>query len=299
MPTMPTIKSFSVGNGDMFYIRHGSSSFTIIDCFLNSENKDDIIDEIERERSGKSITRFISTHPDEDHYGGLHHLDDAINILNFYCVKNEATKLIQTEGFKRYCKLRDDNNKAFYLREGCRRKFLNMPGDSNDSSGLTVLWPKTSNSHYKEELAKAKEGTSFNNISIILRYSLKNGASALWMGDLEHEFMEKVKDDVSFEKTNILFMPHHGRKSGRLPKEWIDQIDPDVLIKGEANSKDSDYVSNPDRNKIHQNGAGDILMDLESGKVHFFVSNPEYCVDFLHNEGKFRSGYNYIGTLNL
>lgn len=283
----------------MFYIRHNSSNFTIIDCYLNSENKDSILQEINNEQRDRSIVRFISTHPDEDHIGGLNYLDDGIGILNFYCVRNEATKLIETEGFKRYRKLRDDREKAFYLYKGCRRKYMNEEGDSIGSSGLTVLWPKTNNSHYKDELTKAKEGTSFNNMSIILRYSLQNGASVVWMGDLETGFMEKIKEEVSFEKANILFMPHHGRKSGKLPTEWIEQIDPDVLIKGEANSKDSDYVSNPDHNKIHQNRAKDILMDLESGKVHFYVSGENYYVDFLDDEGKYRSGYNYIGTLNL
>ncbi len=29
---MSIVKSFSVGDGDMFYIEHNSDSFTIIDC---------------------------------------------------------------------------------------------------------------------------------------------------------------------------------------------------------------------------------------------------------------------------
>ncbi len=46
---MSIIKSFSVGNGDMFYIRHGSDNFTVIDCYLNDENtNDEIIDEIKK-----------------------------------------------------------------------------------------------------------------------------------------------------------------------------------------------------------------------------------------------------------
>ena len=36
---MSTIKSFSVGYGDMFFINHGSDNFTIIDCYLDDENK--------------------------------------------------------------------------------------------------------------------------------------------------------------------------------------------------------------------------------------------------------------------
>lgn len=65
------VKSLSVGNGDMFYIKHGSNNFTIIDCNMNEENQDNIIDEIMLEKKDKVITRFISTHPDEDHLKGL------------------------------------------------------------------------------------------------------------------------------------------------------------------------------------------------------------------------------------
>ena len=91
---MSIIKSFSVGEGDMFYIKHGSSNFTIIDCCLDDDNADAIIEEIELERKGKNITRFISTHPDEDHIHGLKYLDSILDIRNFYCVANKAAVLV-------------------------------------------------------------------------------------------------------------------------------------------------------------------------------------------------------------
>ena len=40
---MSVIKSFSVGDGDMFYINHGSDNFTIIDCCYEDENQRDIL----------------------------------------------------------------------------------------------------------------------------------------------------------------------------------------------------------------------------------------------------------------
>ena len=49
------IKSFSVGEGDMFYIKHNSSNFSIIDCCLDDDNKEEIVDEIISEFSGKDI----------------------------------------------------------------------------------------------------------------------------------------------------------------------------------------------------------------------------------------------------
>ena len=58
---MSVIKSFSVGNGDMFYIKHNSDNFTIIDCNLIDDVKEDILDEIDAQRDTKGIERFIRT----------------------------------------------------------------------------------------------------------------------------------------------------------------------------------------------------------------------------------------------
>jgi hypothetical protein len=49
---MVIVKSFSVGNGDMFYIKHGSDNFSIIDCCLTDENKKIIVNEIKNESKG-------------------------------------------------------------------------------------------------------------------------------------------------------------------------------------------------------------------------------------------------------
>lgn len=89
---MSVIKSFSVGDGDMFYIEHDSDNFTIIDCNLNHDCREKIMEEICRIGKGKGIMRFISTHPDEDHFHGIEYLDSKFEIFNFYCVKNETTK---------------------------------------------------------------------------------------------------------------------------------------------------------------------------------------------------------------
>ncbi len=89
---MSVVKSFAVGAGDMFYIKHNSDNFTIIDCDLNDGNQKEIIQEIKLESADKGISRFICTHPDEDHFGGIHLLDKAAPIVYFYVVKNKAIK---------------------------------------------------------------------------------------------------------------------------------------------------------------------------------------------------------------
>ena len=295
---MSIIKSIS--DGDMFYIKHGSSNFTIIDCNMDDTNRQKITDEIISESSDKDITRFISTHPDEDHIHGLKYLDDKIGILNFYCVKNEATKSDETDDFKKYCELRDSDKKAFYIYEGCSRRWMNQNDEEKKygSSGINILWPITDNEDYKAELLNAKEGKSPNNISPIIKYSLSNGVTVLWFGDLENSFMEKIKDTVELPKADIIFAPHHGRSSGKIPKEWMESISPKIVIIGEAPSEKINYLSN--YNTITQNTAGDIILDCESGIVDIYVSNENYSVKFLKNNKKSNAyGATYIGTLNV
>ena len=181
---MSVIKSHSVGNGDMFYVDHNSDNFTVIDCCLN--DNDAILDEIARLDKRSGITRFISTHPDEDHLRGLRRLDDRIKIVNFYCVQNDATKDDETDSFLRYCELRD-STKAFYIEKGCSRRWMNRSSDARSSSGINILWPDRSNTHFQDALKDANAGNSPNNISAIVEYS-KEGmkrAVAVWMGDLE------------------------------------------------------------------------------------------------------------------
>ncbi|WP_199805323.1 hypothetical protein [Bradyrhizobium pachyrhizi] len=214
---MTIIKSFAVGNGDTFYIRHASDNFTIIDCDLNDDNADTIIKELKEQSADKGITRFISTHPDDDHFGGIELLDAEMPILNFYVVENKVIKDDETQSFKHYCKLRDDNGKAFYIYKGCSRRWMNQDNDERGAAGISILWPDTSNARFKEALADGEAGISYNNMSAVIRYAMQGGASFLWLGDLETEFMESITDSIKLEKTTVVFAAHHGRKSGKIP----------------------------------------------------------------------------------
>lgn len=294
---MSIVKSFSVGEGDMFYIKHGNDNFTIIDCCMSDDNRDDIIKEIKSESMDKNIVRFISTHPDDDHIRGLSDLDDEMNLLNFYCVKNETTKPDKTIDFDKYCELRDDPEKAFCIRRGCSRKWMNTASEERGSAGINILWPDTSNEYYKEALKEAKEGASFNNISPIVQYGLTRGATLLWMGDLETDFMKNIKDEITMDSADILFAPHHGRDSGKVPKDWLDDMSPKLVIIGEAPSKHLNYYDGYDT--ITQNSAGDITLECDSGQTHIYVSCLNYSVDFLYDEDMPNTYGKYIGTLKV
>lgn len=292
---MSVIKSFSVGNGDMFYIRHGSDNFTIIDCNLEDDRKEEIMEEICESGKGKGIMRFISTHPDEDHFHGIEYFDSKYHIYNFYCVENEATKNDESTSFDYYCKLRDDASKAFYIYKGCKRRWMNESNEERDSSGISILWPDTENEDYKKQLEKAKKGENSNNISPIIKYSLEDGVTVLWFGDLESEFMEGITNAVSLPKADIVFAPHHGRSSGKLPSDWLSVINPKIIVIGEAEAEMLDYYKG--YNTITQNTAKDILFDCVEGKVHVYVSNKNYSVSYLSDEKlSNRTNEYYIGS---
>lgn len=295
---MSIVKSFSVGIGDMFYIKHNSSNFTIIDCYLQGGDKTKILNEIKGEKKSKQITRFISTHPDDDHIGGLKELDDAIDILNFYCVHNEATKNDTTADFDHYCFLRD-SSKAFHLHKDCTRCWMNKDDTEKKygSSGINILWPDTSNPVFKNALLKAKDGESPNNISPIIKYSLNNSATVLWMGDMETGFQEEIKNEVSWPtKVDILFAPHHGRDSGKIPESILKKMSPQIIIIGEADPEVLNYYKG--YNTITQNSAGDITFECITNKIHIRVASDTYSVDFLEDEKqKSSEDNNYIGTL--
>jgi beta-lactamase superfamily II metal-dependent hydrolase len=292
---MSIVKSFAVGQGDMFYVRHNSDNFTIIDCDLSEENADDIIEELKQQSAAKGITRFICTHPDEDHFGGIHLLDEAMPIANFYVVKNQAIKDAETVSFIRYRQLRD-GDKAFYIEKDCTRKWMNLGDEARGSSGVSILWPDTENPHFREALSACEVGEGYNNTSAVIRYALEDGASFLWLGDLETDFMESIADSIVLTKTTIVFASHHGRESGKIPDSWLEKLDPQIIVIGEAPSRHLHYYTG--YKTITQNSAGDITMDCVGDKVHIYVSNANYKRGDLDDEGQ-ATYPNYVGSLTV
>lgn len=303
---MSIVKSFSVGNGDMYFIKHNTDNFTIIDCCLDydnstSERETSILEELRSISNKKSITRFISTHPDEDHISGLKKLDEYISIPNFYRVDNDTHKKgEESEDFKHYKSLRDNSRISFSLEMGCRRKWMNWKDQERGSSGLSCLWPIVSNEKYLKALEKAQSGESPNNISPVIRYAIENSASFIWMGDLESEMQKEFLSYVEVPSTTVVFAPHHGRKSGRVPHELLRRLSPKIIVVGEAPSEDLHYYNG--YNTITQNSTGDIMFDVNNGIVDIFVSNSNYNrKDWMHvnvSHG-LHNGLHYLGSIEL
>jgi hypothetical protein len=189
---MNIVKSFSVGYGETFYIRHNTDNFTIIDCCLTEETKEQIVAELKREGDSKGIRRLFRPHPDEDHYRAIEYLDRKMPIHNFYCVQNKVNKDDETDSFTHYRSLRD-GSQAYYVSKGCTRRWMNISDNEREHAGIHILWPNTSNAYFKAALRDAEDGIAFNNISLVAKYCGGNNARMLWLGDLETEFMENIE----------------------------------------------------------------------------------------------------------
>ncbi len=316
---MSIVKSYSFPEGDirgdMFYIKHGSNNFTVIDCYLkdnDGENarKTEIIDEINRESEGR-ICRFISTHPDNDHIAGIESLDDNWKILNFYAVENSHPSDINDSSLTRYQLLLANNNCA--IKRGLTRKWLNdsdknSPND-NGSSGIYFHWPDLENEKFKAALELVAKAKHVNNICPIFTYCIENGAKYMWMGDLETEMQQAYYDEYksNIPHVDILFQPHHGRKSGAVPTKLLDALNPQLIIIGNAPSEHIDYGDS--RQTITQNIAGDLYFVNESNEVHIYtknmISNKPNCLKQKQGKGdltkkvngKIVVDWHYIGTL--
>ena len=93
---------------------------------------------------------------------------------------------------------------------------------------------------------------------------------------------------------DIVFAPHHGRDSGKIPVSILEEMDPKIVVIGEAQSKNLNYYGH--YNTITQNSAGSIYFECVKHWVHIFVGSSTYSVDFLEDEGA-ETYSNCLGSL--
>lgn len=308
---MSVVKSYSFPEGDvrgdMFYIKHTTDNFTIIDCYLkegdnSSCRKDEILAEIAEESKDKTLKRFISTHPHNDHILGIELLDAQEEIINFYAVANDIPANPDDDSLTKYIDLKATKNTP--LEEGLRRCWLNDSNNERGSSDITFLWPKkVAVKEFTDALENVKNGGNPNNISCVFKYSIEDGATYFWMGDMQtgmqEVFLREMKDKLG--PVDIFFHPHHGRKTSAPPNELLDILNPKIIVISNAPAEDLNY-DDPDRT-ITQNRAGDVVFVNEGDYVHVYTAN-EYdeapkCLKKLKDKKDCAKYGHYIGSLKM
>ena len=51
----------------------------------------------------------------------------------------------------------------------------------------------------------------------------------------------KIKNHVKWPEIDILFAPHHGRDSGKVPNDVLKKLNPSVIVIGEAPAENLNY----------------------------------------------------------
>ena len=160
--------------------------------------------------SGRTIFRFIASHPDMDHLAGLRALYEAVPIVNFWYAGGGIEKEDFDEGrydladWELYQKLiiSPTDPKALNLHRGDRGHYWTDDG--------VEFWSPTLSLE-----AQAVEAARPNLASYVhcIRYG---EAVAVLGGDAEAETWEDIYGwrDGEFPKVGVLKASHHGRRSG-------------------------------------------------------------------------------------
>jgi beta-lactamase superfamily II metal-dependent hydrolase len=206
------------------------------------------IDYFKANFAGRSIFRYIQSHPDMDHMAGLYRIwaEEKIEIVNFWDTKHSIEKdedamrsgevNHDVRDWHAYLKLRKsaESPTVLHLTIGAK-------GDFYTPDGISVWAPFD---HLQENNADC----SPNDLSYLLHIQFGQ-CSVVLGGDTTAETWEKLYDALksrgdSFRKVNLLKASHHGRKSG-YHMESVKSMNPDLTVVsvGELKAKDDATAS--------------------------------------------------------
>lgn len=294
----------NVLDGDCSIIQHLSGRITVIDVNnaslqksyesallkalskANYQQKNNPENPIEymKERGIDSVFRFILTHPDMDHMGGIKDLFSCFSPTNFWDTDNTEEKEFEKGSpyseadWNFYKELRDGivlNPKRLVLYENAKAVFYNKSDENTDGGdGLYILSPN------KMLVEEANETEDYNDSSYVILYK-SNGGKVLFSGDSHDKTWEHLiknhKADIS--DIDILIAPHHGRKSDR-DFGFLDIVKPKLTLFGNAKSEHLAYQAWSYRNLpyITNNQAGSIIIKLGNPR-EIFVTNYKFAKD--------------------
>ncbi|KZL93241.1 ComEC/Rec2 family competence protein [Clostridium magnum] len=307
---MSTIHFLNVKQGDCTWIRHNSGNITVID--VNNAQKvqaeksyGSIVESAEYKAiqgnynrkaypvnpieylsklGVSSVFRFVVTHPDMDHMGGIKEFFNTFKVTNLWDTNNNK-EIGSFEGspyseddWNFYKQLRDDTNNdltRLTLYSGARGKFYNInENDESGGDGLYILAPT-------EDLVKeANEKKDYNDCSYVILYRTGNGKKIVFGGDSDNKTWEHIlntyKDDVT--DVDILIAPHHGRDSGR-SYEFLDVLKPKMTYFGNAKCEHLAYDAWNNRGlpKITNNQADCIITDIVGDTINIYATYETFA----------------------
>jgi beta-lactamase superfamily II metal-dependent hydrolase len=299
----------NVKNGDCSIIQHPSERVTMVDVYNaekeeedrtpfekalrevfgsagNFNQKEDAINPISylRQFSITDLHRFILTHPDMDHMGGIKDLFEVFPPTNFWDTANTCEKDFEEGGpydesdWKFYRSLRDRNPqsdpKRLVLYSGARAKYYNQDeSGTSGGDGLYVLAPT------RALIDDANDSGDYNDASYVILYR-SEGGRILLAGDSHDKTWEHIlenhEDDV--RDVDLLIAPHHGRKSGR-SYDFLNVVNPTLTFFGNASSDYLAYDAWSYRNLavITNNQADCMVVDTNFKPMKLYITNKTFA----------------------
>lgn len=308
---MAKIHFLNVGEGDCIVIQHNSGRATMIDiCGGNLSVLQEAVNKIIKaaELSGSNtggnfgmaqyptrpqeylkkigvdqLFRFVLTHPDMDHLDGFNALLNEFRVINFWhtgALKPkpdfDGNNGYKEEDWDRYAKVRDGNEAgitSLKILAGEAFKYANQDDEGGGGDGLMIIAPT------QQLVDVANRSEDFNDCSYVIVYRTA-GFRVIFSGD-SHDatwkhILENHADDVA--NCDVLIAPHHGRDSGR-SWDFLDVLKPRLTLFGVAKSKHLAYDpwNKRDLDKITNNQAGNVVVEIQGGQLHVYVENDAYA----------------------
>lgn len=329
---MATIHFLNVGEGDCILIQHNSGRVSMIDISCGnlskiSESTNSISKLAGLENSGGSgnykmkdyptkpqnyladlgidaIWRFILTHPDMDHLDGFSALMDEFTVNNFWHSGADKPKPdfcgfngYMEEDWDRYVKVRDGKESSLTtlkVMAGMSFKYANEDDSGKNGDGLQVIAPT------RQLVEVANESEDFNDCSYVIVYRT-GGFKIIFSGDSHDSTWEHILDNHQQDVVDcdVLIAPHHGRDSGR-SWDFLDVLKPKLTLFGVANSDHLAYDAWNRRglDKITNNQAGNVVLEVVGNRMHVYVENDAYAVSRNPSDNtRNKQGYRRLGCL--
>ena len=188
---------------------------------------------------GRSIWRYVQTHPDMDHMSGLRRFfwDQAVGLSNFWDTKNSKELSVadfrearmaeagyQYSDWEAYQELRNGRHGSPAIGNNVLRVEQSEIGQYWSDDEIAVLSPTPDLAEYCDGIEK------WNNVSYVFRVQ-HAGRRIILPGDAEKPAWDKIETTISTAdlKCDVLKAAHHGRESG-YSETATEKMDPDFVI---------------------------------------------------------------------
>jgi competence protein ComEC len=239
-----------------------------------------------------------------DHLDGFNALVDEFPVHNFWHTGAGRPKpdfgvfkKYKEEDWDRYVKVRDNKESgttSLRVLAGQSFKYANVGENRGGGDGLQVIAPT------QKLVDAANEKTDFNDCSYVIIYRT-GGFKIIFTGDSDDATWDHILENHAQKVADcdLLIAPHHGRDSGR---SWgfLDVLKPRLTLFGIARSVHLAYDPWNQRglDKITNNQAGNVVLDVVDNKMHVYVENDAYADSINSGDSSRNSqGYRTLGFL--